>query len=95
MSVDFHAKHRALLEQAIDALGWQRVDAGESLVVRSPQWGQMTLDLAAQRATLRTADQDMLNRLKQQYSMEAIKRAAKLQGWQVKTKGQMKGVLRR
>ena len=40
--------------------------------------------------------QSQLNQLKQQYSREALKRAAKLQGWQFKQQqGQLKGVLRK
>jgi len=100
-SVEFHAKHRKLLEQAVNALGWERVNSASNtsadvLVIRRPgDWDPFTIDLANGRATINEWQQPALNQLKQQYSLQALKRAAKLKGWQVKSKTQLKGVLRK
>jgi len=90
MSVEFHAKHRSVLDAAIDSLGWRvrEMDNG----VLSVNGGWMTIYLKERRAV--TSSQQDLNRLKVAYSKESLKRAAKRNGWQLKLKGQ-KGVLRR
>jgi hypothetical protein len=98
MSVEFHAKHQRLLEQAIDALGWYREAAtqGNILVVRPKgSWDPLTIDLDTSRATIADYQQGHLNELKQQYSKEALKRAAKLAGWNLRAKTATQGVLRR
>lgn len=96
MSVEFQAKHRKLLEQAIEALGWtfEEPVAGMLRVKNSP-WNSFTINLVSQKAEIESGQQSTLNRLKQQYSKEALRRAAKLQGWQFKSTAQTKGVLRR
>ena len=90
ISVEFHAKHRAVLDDAIASLGWRvrEMDNG----VLSVNGGWMTIYLEEGRAV--TSSQSDLNRLKVAYSKESLNRAAKRQGWQLKLKGQ-KGVLRR
>ncbi|MFH0901556.1 MAG: hypothetical protein V2A73_13090 [Pseudomonadota bacterium] len=96
MSVEFKAKHHKLLKQAIEALGWTYESTAEGLKVKGSSWGTFTVDLASQKAEINSSQQSMLNRLKQQYSKEVLKQAAKLRGWQFKQQGQeMKGVLRR
>ena len=92
MSVEFHAKHKRLLEAALDALGWpyEETRAGAYRV----RDGMITVDTNAGRAEVGGYFQQELNTLKREYSKQALKRAAKLQGWQLKAKGQ-KGVLRR
>jgi hypothetical protein len=91
MSVEFRAKNRKLLEQALDALGWSWWEHESNVLTVS---GLGTLCLEEGQAVIPQTAQGRLNRLKQQYSKQALKRAAKLQGWQLKAKGQ-KGVLRR
>ena len=95
MSVEFKAKHRRLLEQAVEALGWSWKSEGQGLRVQLPGWNSFTIDFVEQKAIGKESLQGKINQLKQQYSKQALRRAAKLQGWQMKTKGQMKGVLRR
>ena len=92
MSVEFKAKNRKLLEDALKRLDytWQETQ-NDVLVI--PGLGR--LDLIEGSAEIDRRDQKKLNQLKQQYSKQALRRAAKLQGWQMKTKGQMKGVLRK
>jgi len=96
MSVEFKAKHRKLLERAIEALGWVHEDMPSGLRVKIGAWSSFTIDLASQKAEVQSSQQSSLNQLKQQYSKEALKRAARLRGWQFKQQqGQQKGVLRK
>ena len=90
ISVEFHAEHRAVLDDAIASLGWRvrEMDNG----VLSVNGGWLTIYLEEGRAV--TSSQSDLNRLKVAYSKESLKRACKRNGWQLKLKGQ-KGVLRR
>jgi putative NADH-flavin reductase len=90
MSVEFQARHRSLLEKALKSLGWKWTETSKGLVVG----GLGTLDLENGVAEVLRTEQSKLNQLKQQYSKQALRRAAKLQGWQLKAKGR-KGVLRR
>ena len=98
MSVEFQAKHRKLLEQAIEALGWSWESIAGGVRVRmSSVWRDcFTINLVTQKAEVQQNQQVSLNRLKQQYSKEALKRATKLRGWQFKQPTmQLKGVLRK
>ena len=95
MSVRFQAKHRKLLEQAIEALGWSWESIAGGVRVRVSLWDAFPIDLVAQKADITQDQQSMLNQLKQQYSKQALMRAAKLRGWQFKQQGQTKGVLRK
>jgi len=93
MSVEFQAKHRGLLEEAIESLGWNSYGTGNKIAL--PGRG-IELDLDAQRAEVETGvGQDNLNRLKRAYSEKALDRVAKLKMWNKKSTGQNKGVLRR
>ena len=104
MSVEIRAKHRKLLEQAIEALGWKWENIADGILVRIEgwfegrfisNWDAFTINLASQKAEIEPRQQGLLNNLKQQYSKQALMRAAKLRGWQFKQQGQMKGVLRK
>ena len=98
MCIEFEAKHLELLKKAIKALGWNCEDIASGLRVKTadPAWTSFTIDLVSQKAEIRTEQQPLLNQLKQQYSKEALKRAARLRGWQFKQQGQeRKGVLRK
>jgi len=98
MCVEFKAKHLDLLKKAIKVLGWSFESTAGRLRVKTadPAWTSFTIDLVSQKAEIRTEQQPSLNQLKQQYSKEALKRAARLRGWQFKQQGQeRKGVLRK
>jgi len=94
MSVEFHARYRDLLEKALKESGfhdWHETQSNVFVV-----FGLGRLDLNEGKAEIGPYNQVKLNRLKQAYSKQALRRAAKLQGWQMKMKeGQMKGVMRR
>jgi hypothetical protein len=96
LSVEFHAKNRKLLEQAIDSLCWHRVYDpvyDRIYVADANNLNGFTIDLAQERATVTEGQQRNVNLLKQAYSKAALRKVAKLQGWQLK--GERKGVLRR
>ena len=99
MSVEFKAKHLALLWKAVKALGWIYEGTVGGLRVRTSARDSFEIDLAAGKAEIRAEQQRSLNLLKQQYSKEALKRAARLRGWQFKQQQpgqqQMRGVLRK
>ncbi len=93
MSVEFHARHRKLLFAALDSIGWRYEVNGQTIDLYD---ADIVLHLDEGRAELfgGTRSQGLLNNLKQAYSRQAIRKAAKMQGWQVKANGQ-KGVIRR
>ncbi len=91
MSVEFVAKHRDLLEKALKALNFNYTIKGDTLVIDH----EITIDLKAEKAVItytntgmsangvkdKTRLQEKLNSLKRGYSMEAIKKAAYMNGW--------------
>lgn len=95
ISVEFKTKYLDLLKKAIESLGWGCDEVFEGLAKVQTKTSQFTLDLVSQKAEIQSSQQSQLNQLKQQYSKEALKRAAKLQGWQYKQQEQQKGVLRK
>ena len=90
MSVEFKAKHKGLLQNALRALGLSYELTGDVFDIS----GLGKINLNKGIAEIEQFGQRKLNQLKQQYSKESLKRAAKLQGWQLKGT-QTKGVLRR
>lgn len=100
MSVAFKAENKDLLVEALKAIDYPFRYIGNKIEVRTPG-GMITLDLAAETASLSGQDtkflQEALNKLKRSYSMEAIKVIAKKQHWTLKTKAsnKMAGVLQR
>ena len=95
VSVEFYAKNRALLEKSLQELGWRVKENSAQAIVAFPKdsYNQITLDLMTGQASFVKGDQGNLNALKRAYSQQAIKLAAKLNGWQVRslinTKGQL------
>ena len=83
MSVEFHAKNRGLLERAITALGWSMYVEGDIMWVTPTNGVGFSLDLKRGQAVIRSREQADLNTLKQQYSKEAIKRAASANEWNI------------
>jgi len=98
MSVEFKVKHVALLREAVKALGWFYENMPTGLRVRASTSETFEIDFTLGRAEIQTEQLPRLNQLKRQYSKEALKRAARLRGWQFKQQsGQQlaKGVLRK
>lgn len=96
VNVEFKAANAALLDKALKELGWQyRVD-GKIVRVsgRSAYDSTIELDLVAGRATIQPEQQARLNELKRAYAKQAVKLAAKLNGWRVVEKGN-KGLLQK
>ena len=95
VSVEFHAKHRDLLEAALKALGWtfQQADFGDILVVGRPNdWDPFTIDLNTSRATINDRQQDALNALKREYSRQCVRQVAKQNRWTVSQTSATQGV---
>jgi len=85
VSVEFKADNRALLNAAIEELGWRHQVASNGEVIING--GDITLDLVRERATVRDSQQAALNQLKQAYSRQAVKSAAKRFNWACKMQG--------
>lgn len=104
MSVSFKAQNEDMLVAALnghqDTRTWSFRKVGKMIEVQTNN-GSITLDLAAETASLRGQDtsklQADLNELKRAYSMEAVKVIARRQHWTLKTQpaNKMKGVLQR
>lgn len=100
MSVAFKAENKDLLVEALKATDYPFRYVGKAIEIRTPG-GMITLDLAAETASLSGSDtnflQEALNKLKRAYSMEALKVIARKRHWTIKTKADNKlaGVLQR
>jgi hypothetical protein len=88
ISVEFKAKHVNLLEAAARELGWAYSAAGRYVVC-----GMIKVDLEQQTAT--SASVDVVNRLKVEYSRQAVLTMAKKKKWFVKQESNRKMELRR
>ncbi len=85
LTVEFRAENRTLLDAAIKAIGsYAGEQFGDRLYIDG---GDIVLDLAAGMAEVRTGYQGRLNELKQAYSREAVKAAAKRVNWACKMAG--------
>lgn len=85
MSVEFRAENLELLKRALDAVG-----LAYSVNDQTVTAGRIVLDLAAGKATFPSYAQATVNKLKQAYSVEAVKAAAKAKGWSVKAQSPTK-----
>jgi len=97
-TVEFKVKNLDLLEKAIaDSLGWNySIIAGSTGVCVINIVGKgITINLKDQTITCSDRQQDLVNRLKQQYSHEVIKQAAKKKRWILSSKEQNKYIARR
>ena len=83
MSVEFGVKHSMLLVKALGAMNLNYTMQGSVVDVV----GLGKIDLSKGVAEIDRYNQKKLNQLKQAYSKECVKKAAKLQGWQLKTRG--------
>lgn len=88
VSVEFQAKHIDLLESAAKSLGWSYQVYGNQVNI-----GTVQIDLKRGIAT--SYSQSSINKLKQEYSMQAVQLAAKKQKWFIKKKTENKVELRR
>lgn len=94
ISVEFKVKHSDLLRQAIEALGWKMVAiAGGSkkptrLSVQYSGYRSLTINMQTGTATFNEGQggQKALNKLKKEYSKQAIFKVAKQKKWIVKSK---------
>jgi hypothetical protein len=91
MSVEFKANHWDLLEAALKEmkLRYDYDDRTKTVTInRNDDWSQIVIELGAEKsqAKLRRELQPTLNKLKQQYSVQALKAVttAKKKGWQLK-----------
>lgn len=94
MSVEFKAEHLDLLGKAITALGWKVSATSNNWWSVQPTGATpFTIDFKAQKAVIVSSQQAKLNELKRAYSMEALKRVAVKNRWQISktkaTKGQL------
>lgn len=91
VSVEFRAENRNLLDRAIKSLGWHAQELQDKRL--DVQFGQIKFDLVAGKAEVLEGCQGKLNELKQAYSREAVKAAAKKCQWGVKFQGQNKATI--
>lgn len=85
MSVEFVAKHIDLLEKALQAAKFKYTINGNIVTIDN---GAIKIDLKAEKAeiqysygTSKNKLQEKLNVLKKAYSVEALKKAALMNGW--------------
>ena len=92
ISVEFQVKHISILEAAAKALGWAYSQSGRYVVA-----GTVKIDMEAGRAETSYRNQDAVNRLKQEYSLQAVTKATammKKRKWFVKKINRQKLELR-
>jgi len=91
VSVEFKIAHRDLLDKALDALGMARDWNVAKTFCRLTNG--IELNLRTGKADIRSDQQVYLNAIKRAYSQQAVKLAAKLNGWQLKTTNNLQGQL--
>ena len=92
LSVEFQAKYRDLLEEAIADLGWSLDQLKEGRWQIFPQGATSFLvDLDQGKATITDGQQRHLNQLKVAYSQAAVRKVAKKRGWKTKFTSPTKG----
>ena len=82
MTVAFKARNLGLLKTALDALGYSYREIDEGRVIKVGNW--LTLDLENETAEFSASSQDRVNRVKQEYSWQAVQEAAKKKKWFIK-----------
>lgn len=81
MSIEFKAQHFDILEDALKELGYRTV-RGVDYVSFSTRNGTATVRDG--RINIDERDRRMIDKIKQQYSREVIKKAASRYGWALK-----------
>ncbi|NLE38093.1 MAG: hypothetical protein GX621_08730 [Pirellulaceae bacterium] len=92
VSVEFKAKNRALLDAALDAIGATAFTRYDGTLMLDTG---IVLDLERGTATIQEGQQYQLNALKRAYAAEALKQAAKQNGWTYTATTKSRGELRR
>jgi hypothetical protein len=93
VSVEFHAEHRQVLERAIDALGWTAKQIATGYIIDCKSVTPLEINLVTGQARVEQRQQSQLNQLKVAYSRQALKLAAKINGWQLQQKSNTTGHL--
>ena len=73
VTVEFKVKHLSILENAAKALGWSWSQAGNTVVA-----GTVRINMESGTARVDSYNRDSVNRLKQEYSRQAVMKAAKM-----------------
>ena len=94
VSVEFKAANAELLAKAAKALGYF-VQQAAGVMTLSTSRTSFGINLMTSTALIQQDQQGELNALKQEYSRQAIKLAAKLGGWQVQFKNANQGNMMR
>ena len=92
VTVEFKVKHINLLEAAAKALGWSWSQGSGSKVVVA---GTVRINMEQGTARVDSYNSNSVNRLKVEYSRQAVLLAAKKQKWFVKQQSTQKLELRR
>jgi len=90
VSVEFKADNRKLVHAAAESLGMRVEEQSDGTIwLNAGEFpGSIKLDLERGQAEVRSGYQRHLNKLKQAYSRECVKTAAKKAGWVVKWSGE-------
>ena len=92
VSVEFRAAHAGLLEKAIAAAGLRIRWSHDGRLNLS---NGMEIDTTNGTATIQEGQQSELNALKRAYAAEALKQAAKQNGWTYTAQTKSRGEIRR
>jgi rRNA processing protein Krr1/Pno1 len=92
-TVEFKAKHSDILEKALEALSlsYSYLNNNQISIIGS----YLTIDLANQKVRMARNETSLVNRIKQEYSKQAIQLAAAKNKWIVKKLADNKLALRR
>jgi len=94
-TVEFKAQHADLLKQALTSLQLQFTERTTATHIIKIVGSYLTIDLTNQQVVCERDETSLVNRIKQQYSLEAIKLAATKNKWIVKQMADRKLALRR
>jgi rRNA processing protein Krr1/Pno1 len=92
-TVEFKAKHSDILEKALEtlSLSYSYLNNNQISIIGS----YLTIDLANQKVRMARNETSLVNRIKQEYSKQAIQLAAAKNKWIVKKLADNKLALRR
>lgn len=92
MLVEFKAENLDLLKKSLGALKYRYSEHEKFIDVFN---GRFTIHLDTHEVKFPTSSASMVNRLKQEYSWQALQMVASKKKWFLKTTAQNKGVIRR
>lgn len=94
MSVEFKAEHVDLLIDALEALGYRYLyNEGQAYI--DVLTGRFTIHLDTQKVKYPEEAINTVNKLKQEYSLQALQRVAAKKKWFIKQQSKTSGVIRR